>query len=70
MFTFGAKKLNSSSPLKLIINYETKEYERGQCCVNGHYIDVWVNQKDINAIEKELLDNGFTRTDEQFKKKS
>ncbi len=70
-FVFGADKPTSSNSLKLIICEETKQYEKGQCCMNGgHHIDVWVKQKDINAIEQYLVSVGYTKTDNMFGKEN
>lgn len=66
-FVFGVKKPHSSNSLSLIICEETKEYEKGQCCYNSDYhIDVYVKQKELDDIEKYLIDTGFTRTDIGF----
>lgn len=68
IITFGFMKANASMANKLIVCNETKQYERGQCCVNTSYVDVWVKMKDIETIEKSLIADGYAKTDERFGK--
>lgn len=68
--TFGVKNINGSH-YKLVINHSTKEFERGQLCLNSTFIDIWLkSQKEIKLIVDNLLANGYTETDKEFKEEN
>lgn len=64
--TFGFRKANCSMSNKLVICHEKKIYERGQCCINSDYVDVFVKLSDLDKIEKDLIANGYVRKDEHW----
>ena len=68
--TFAVKNVNGYSH-KLVVCHQTKQYERGQCCINTNYTDVWLkSQKDLDTIEKHLISIGYTKTDNEFGKEN
>lgn len=64
-FTFAVKNKNGY-PLKLVICEDTKQYERGQCCVNTTYCNAFILKKELEELEKHLIASGYTRTDKVF----
>ena len=68
--TFGVKDINGYSH-KLVVCHQTKQYERGQCCINSSFVDVWVSsQTALDTIQRNLFTNGYTKTDEEFGKEN
>lgn len=63
--TYGIKKVNGYH-YKLVVCYETKQYEQGYFCNNSSFIDVWVKKKEMDLIKNELIKNGFTKTEKYF----
>ena len=64
-FVFGWNKPSASMIYKLVINADTKQYEKGFSCYNGgHHIDVYAKKKDIDEIEQYLISVGYTRLTE------
>lgn len=63
--TFGAKS-SSGVHYKLCVCNETKQFEKGQYCMNTDYTDVWVTKKDLKKIEISLLGSGYTETSRRF----
>lgn len=66
--TFGVKNINGSH-YKLVISHSTKEFEKGQLCLNSTFVDIWLkSKKEIKLIIDNLLANGYTETNKEFGK--